>query len=272
MPTETDPTESPLTETDRWIGALRAEQDRLAARVRAFSPDELVGPSACTDWTIAQVLSHLGSGAEIMGATVRAAVQGIDAEPTDNQAIWDRWNAMSPAQQAAGFLDFGERIVADLESLDAEGRADTRFDISFLPEPADVATVSALRLNELTLHAWDVFVMDDAAAPLPSSAVDLLIDRAGALIGFIGHPEAIESRPVHIAFETVGPARSLGLELDEQAAMGATPPDPAATVALPAESLLRLVAGRLTPEHTPAAVSVTGALSLDDLRRVFPGY
>ncbi len=32
------------------------------------------------------------------------------------------------------------------------------------------------------------------------------------------------------------------------------------------------MAGRLSPEHTPAAVEVTGNVTLDDLRRVFPGY
>ena len=75
-----------------------------------------------------------------------------------------------------------------------------------------------------------------------------------------------------MAFETVDPIRSLGLELADRAALTDTPADPSATASLPAESFLRLVAGRLKPEHTPSSVSVSGALSLDDLRRVFPGY
>ena len=32
------------------------------------------------------------------------------------------------------------------------------------------------------------------------------------------------------------------------------------------------VAGRLKPAHTPAGVTVSGDISLDDLRTVFPGY
>lgn len=32
------------------------------------------------------------------------------------------------------------------------------------------------------------------------------------------------------------------------------------------------MAGRLGPAHTPDGVKVTGALKLDDLRKVFPGY
>jgi hypothetical protein len=42
-------------------------------------------------------------------------------------------------------------------------------------------------------------------------------------------------------------------------------------LALPAEALLRLSFGRLDESHTPDAVSVSGPLSLDDLRTMFPG-
>ena len=48
-----------------WIAALRRSHERLASLVRSLGPDQARGPSYCTDWTIAQVLSHLGSGAEI---------------------------------------------------------------------------------------------------------------------------------------------------------------------------------------------------------------
>ncbi len=44
------------------------------------------------------------------------------------------------------------------------------------------------------------------------------------------------------------------------------------SLTLPAESWLRLVAGRLTPEHTPAVLQTTGAADLALLRRDFPGY
>ena len=40
---------------------------------------------------------------------------------------------------------------------------------------------------------------------------------------------------------------------------------------LPAESLLRLLAGRLDPAHTPTSVRASG-VDLDDVRAIFPGY
>jgi hypothetical protein len=50
-----------------------------------------------------------------------------------------------------------------------------------------------------------------------------------------------------------------------------TPDDDAGApdLELPAEALVRLVYGRLDPEHTPA-VNV-GEAELDELRRAFPG-
>ena len=39
---------------------------------------------------------------------------------------------------------------------------------------------------------------------------------------------------------------------------------------IPGEAFLRLVYGRLDPEHSPD-VDLTGAVALDDLRGVFPG-
>jgi hypothetical protein len=35
---------------------------------------------------------------------------------------------------------------------------------------------------------------------------------------------------------------------------------------------VRLIYGRLGPGHTPAGVEVTGNITLDDLRAVFPGF
>ena len=48
--------------------------------------------------------------------------------------------------------------------------------------------------------------------------------------------------------------------------------DPSATFAGPVEAAVRLLAGRLPPEHTPPGTTVDGHVSLDELRLAFPGY
>ena len=47
--------------------ALRSSHLGLADAVVPMTADQLMERSYCQDWTIAQLLSHLGSGAEIFG-------------------------------------------------------------------------------------------------------------------------------------------------------------------------------------------------------------
>src|SRR4051812_49137234 len=90
--------------TDRIIAALRAHHDRLAGIVASLPDDALTGESGASQWRLCDVLSHLGSGAEIRLRTLRAAAERVEPPAADNQAIWDRWNAASPREQATGFV------------------------------------------------------------------------------------------------------------------------------------------------------------------------
>ena len=92
-----------------------------------LADEQLAGPSGASEWTVAQVLSHLGNGAEIGLATLeRVLADGPAAEPGFNESVWDRWNAMSPRDQATNFLDHDGRLVAAFEGLSAEQRATCR--------------------------------------------------------------------------------------------------------------------------------------------------
>jgi hypothetical protein len=62
------------------------------------------------------------------------------------------------------------------------------------------------------------------------------------------------------------------LVIGEKAELADRPADADAVLTLPAESWLRLVSGRLAPARTPDGVSVSGAITLEQLRQIFPGY
>ena len=64
------------TDPRALIGVLRNSHERLAGLVRPLTPEQLRAQSYDTDWTIAQVLSHLGSGAEIATLSLAAALGG----------------------------------------------------------------------------------------------------------------------------------------------------------------------------------------------------
>lgn len=263
-----------MNDADAIIAALRTGHDRLAALVAGLSDDDLARTSGAADWDVAQVLSHLGSGAEIGLATLRAAADG--GAPLDQvqiHAIWDRWNAMPRREQADSFVPASAALTERYEALTPEQREDLRIDLGFLPAPVDVATAGHLRLSELTLHAWDIDVAFVADATLPSDASGALLPRSGMLIAWLAKSEPLDGRDVVVAVTATEPDAVLTLVLGGQPGLSQGA-DPAAdaTLRLPAEAWLRLTSGRLSAAHTPASVEVSGSIDLDVLRQVFPGY
>jgi uncharacterized protein (TIGR03083 family) len=255
---------------DATIAELRAIYDRLAARVPGLSADELTAQSGAQDWTLADVLSHLGSGAEIGRYPIVAAVDRAEDAPS-NQDVWDRWNALPPAEQASGSVAANERLLSELEGLTPEQRASAQIDLGFLPQPVPLATSLGMRLNETALHAWDVEVGLDPSAELSDESARLLLDHFAStmtfLLGFVGKAEG--APPARVA---VAGTHSIVLDPEEGVRLEAGTDGATATFEGTPAAAVRLLSGRLTPEHTPEGVTVTGNVTLDDLRRVFPGY
>ena len=231
------------------VAALRRTRDELQAFVQNLSSEELGRPSGASEWTVAQVLSHLGSAAEIGHHTLTTgkADLGVDAGKR-------------------GTLDFGAYEALDDEELDSK-----LIDVGFLPQPVHVVFLATMRLSEVGLHGWDINVSFDPHATVAGHIVPIVLEQLPLFAGFFAKPIG---RSGLVAIETTDPARHYRLELGEDGASVTEGPaaDVAARANLPAEAWLRLTAGRLAADHTPAGVRVEGDVSLDDLRRAFPGY
>jgi uncharacterized protein (TIGR03083 family) len=256
----------------RAIAALRSEHDTLASTVSTLTAEQLTGPSGASDWTVADVLSHLGSGAEITLAGFRASLGEAEAPAADfNQSVWDRWNALSPQDQATGWLGSDTALVTAFEAVPEDRHDDIKVKIGFLPEPLPLALFAAMRLNEVVQHGWDVRVGVDPAATLAEPSALLLAEHLsgglGFLLGFIGKHDAVREHAVVEISKT--PYR---IVLDDRVRLTTEALPATATFHGPIESVVRLIAGRLTPEHTTAGVDVTGNVTLDELRAVFPGF
>jgi uncharacterized protein (TIGR03083 family) len=249
------------------IAALRRSHDQLVGYVQRVDPQDLERQSGASEWTVAQVLSHLGSASEIGLNTLKAGKADLAAAP----AVWDRWNSMSAAEQASGFIAAGERLVEALEALDEGELATKKIDVGFLPAPVDIAFVVAMRLSEVGLHGWDVEVVFDPMASVTNVVVPYVLDSLPMFAGFFAKPIGRSGR---VAVETTDPTRHYRLELGDAGATlsEASVGDAETFIRLPAEAFLRLTSGRLSPDHTPASATAEGEISLDDLRRAFPGY
>src|SRR5258706_15929998 len=108
-------TSHPETKPGPWIAALRGSHERLKGLATPLTAEQVTARSYDTEWSIAQVLSHLGSGAEIFGLFLAAALDGRQQPGRETFGpIWDRWNAMSPQDQATDALATDGQLVADL--------------------------------------------------------------------------------------------------------------------------------------------------------------
>jgi uncharacterized protein (TIGR03083 family) len=266
------------TDPRRWIVALRTSHDRLAAFVDGLDDEGLATQSMCTDWSVARVLSHLGSGAEIGLGVLEANVAGREPPGQDaNQPIWDRWDAMEPREMVAGFVEADRRFVEAFEALDDDQLDSLRIKLPFLPDRIDVASAVGFRLSENALHSWDAFAAFDPDATVAPESVELLVDRLPAMVGLIGRFTPRETRPAEpttVRITTTEPARDFVLALGDDVKLRPTTGGDTldGELVLPAEALLRLAAGRLRPDRASGDVEPAGRLSLAELRRAFPGF
>jgi len=246
------------------VRPLGASVARLHKLVRGLDADQLDSPSYSSGWSIADVLSHLGSSAVMLRQRLADARSGVQTT-LDAQAIRDEWNAKTPRAKADGALAEDERVLQDIEAVSPEEWDQLTFD--FGPVTVGLNVTVALRLNEHAFHTWDIEVMFDDEARLPPDATTVIVDNLGLIARFTARPTG-DVREVWV--RTSHPERHFTVRLTTDAAEllegdAGEQPD----VALPAEAFCRLVYGRLDADHSPA-VEANGEV-LDTLRRVFPG-
>jgi len=264
---ETGPSATgPLTgEAGRRLAVLHTSAAHLSVIVEPLTSEEIRGRAYPAEWTVADVLSHLGSGAVITRLNVDAALagEGLDAEVV--RAIWDEWNAKSPDDQAADALGADRDLLTKLDSLSAEDQA--RFRLVLGPLDLDLSAYLGTRVNEHALHTWDIEVSLDHSETLLSDAVGVVVDNLELIGRFGGKPTGADRT---ITVRTIDPSRDFEVVL-QPGGITLSPSAPAdhPDLELPAEAFVRLVYGRLDQDHTPP---FTGAeADLDELRRAFPG-
>ena len=253
----------------QWIATLRESHNHLNTLVDGLSAARIAGPSYCTEWSTAQVLSHLGSGAEIGVINLEAALRG-DPSPRDQyQAIWDVWNAKSPAAMAADALVADERHISTLEALD-DSTLDA-FRLEMMGRQLDATALVAMRLFEHAVHTWDVEVIDDDSIEIQDAPSQLLVGRLADRIGRSASGPKPKATPARIAVHVTAPDEVHGLAITDDGVSLDDETDGDGHLAIGAGALLRLVSGRLDPDHTPASTEISGPVSLGELRELFPG-
>jgi uncharacterized protein (TIGR03083 family) len=253
-----------LADAEAHVEALRSSVARLRGIAASMTEAELTGRAYPSEWTIADVLSHLGSAAVITRRRLDDAVAGRPAPDDFAPGVWDTWNGKTPRAQRDDALAADADLLARFEAVTPEQRSS--FTSAMGPITLGFTEFVAMRLNEHAFHTWDIEVTRDTAATLPPQVAALVVDNLGLIAGFTAKPTG-DATIIGVA--TTDPERGFRIELAaDSATFLPTTATASADLTLPAEAFSRLVYGRLDPEQT--APDDHGR-ALDVLRRVFPG-
>jgi uncharacterized protein (TIGR03083 family) len=256
-----------MTDQITRLDALRESVRRLRGIVEPLDDDGIVQSAYPTDWTIAQVMSHVGSGAVILQRRLDDELAGATTAEEFAPRTWDGWNAKVPRAQADDGLAADAALLAALEALSADQR--NEFTFAMGPMSFDFDGFVGLRLNEHAFHTWDIDVVLDQNATVPAGIAAFVVDNLELISRYTAQPTVGDSTTITV--RTTDPDRRFVLELTAE---GATLTPSATTtgasdVELPAEAFARLVYGRLDPAHTPPLVADPAVI--DRIRATYPG-
>jgi uncharacterized protein (TIGR03083 family) len=247
------------------LKALHNSVAHLNEVIEKVGPDKYTDSAYPKEWTIADTMSHLGSGAVIASQSFDNIVSGAEGDPDFNKSTWDEWNAKEPSAQVADALVADAALLDRLQMLDEEGR--DKFEFSMGPFKFDFDGFVGLRLNEHALHTWDIEVTTNGSATVPEDAAAIMVDHVEMYVGFSGKANGVAH---DVIVKTVDPERDFVLTFgEEKVSMSVNEHGGHVDLELPAEALVRLIGGRLDPKHTPR--TVTGE-HLEELREAFPGF
>ena len=144
-----------------------------------------------------------------------------------------------------------------------------RMHLSLFGTELDAANLVRLRLAEHAVHTWDIAVSLDPSARMDQNAVNLLIDTLDSMAPLVGNTRG---RNVAIHVRTHDPDRHFLLTVGDKVDLSEeTGGDADSELRRSAECFLRLIYGRLDPNHQDEAQAI-GSVTMDDVRNVFPGF
>jgi len=255
------------------ISQLSESVERLRALIETADDATLSAQSACADWSVAQVLAHLGAGAEIALAGLIAGLDGSD-EPVAGesmQTIWDTYDALDDRAALERAIAADRSLVEAFAQLTDAQLADVR--VPFFTGPIPVEIFAAFRLSEHAVHTWDIETANQPEGELePTAAATILDNVVMALFARLAQPLEIAASTVSV--QLVDSGRELTMRLGEPVGLTARSANDACDGAMTTTTaaFVRLIYGRSGPGIGPSSTQVTGPVTMETIRTAFPGF
>ncbi|MGK5681484.1 maleylpyruvate isomerase N-terminal domain-containing protein [Actinoplanes sp. URMC 104] len=248
-----------MEEILEFADRLRLIDERSAAfrAAVAAAPDPGVRVPSCPDWTLADLVQHLGEGRRRWAATVAAG----PAEAPPPKPVWASAAPQGREAQLEWLAEGTRQLLAALREA-GPGRGVWAW-WDEVQSPRTCATVARHQLQEIAVHTYDAQLAAGAPQPLP---VEVALDGVeDFLLTCVATTSAWPHEPAVVHYHAAE-GRSWRIELSADGARsrriappGADAPPADATAAGTAGELVLWFYGRIP----------TDALKLDGDRRVF---
>lgn len=234
---------------ERYVAALRHEAAALAAAARA---GDLAAPvPSCPEWTVRDLLAHLGRGFRRVATIIRdhadaeVSFEGV-AVPEEGVVEW--------------FEDATAELVEALTNEEPESPA-----WNWSGDDQTVAFWARRMAHEVAVHRWDAESARGVAAPIePELAVDGVDELLDVFL-----PYSLGRRPVDglegtfaVVATDAGEAWSGRMRPDSsEVSRGAAASPPDATLRGTASDLMLAMWGRSAPVEASGDARITGVLT-----------
>jgi uncharacterized protein (TIGR03083 family) len=206
---------SPTTMTD-VIALISSEASQLRDFAAGLDQEAWSRASACAGWAVGDVFAHLTQGAHTWSEGITRALAGDTSPPPGQQPLRPgERGSESTAQRAIAYCqEMGQaallqtfaagyqRLHQVLLGVHAEDWDKPCFHRrGILP----IRDYVGLRLQELTIHGWDMRSAFDTAATLSEQPLPVMVGIAQRWLAFTFRPDPRLSAPVRYRFDVSGP-------------------------------------------------------------------
>lgn len=228
----------------------RKESELFREYVRNLPEKKWLTMSFCTDWTIKDVVEHN----ILMGKNFLEIIRAVSKGETETLIYSRETNAQYEANLAnLNRLELANVLAEDThEMYDLLAKATPQMLETKIKMPygyVRVGDVAGIRLNELSLHSWDVRVVDDLTAKVTRENLPLMIPGLVRFMPNLANRPTLEKvGNLSYQFEITGSINGPAAFSVNQGKPEATPDyveNPNVVMKIDADAFLRLAWGRL---------------------------
>jgi uncharacterized protein (TIGR03083 family) len=226
----------------------RREADEFRNYLKNLTDKGWMRQSFCTDWSIRDVALHQAAQGAIFRDNARALLQG--EPPLDIRQVSSQYEAelqdLNPSELADRIAETTYELYELLENATPE-QLRNKVRVPF--GDVNLAAMGSIRLSELSLHSWDVRVVDNLSAKVSRDSMPLLFPGLLAAIPLLANSEVVkQTEHLTYQFELEGTVRgpvAVSLEGGQIKVQQDYVDDPDVRIKLDNDSFLRLSWGRL---------------------------